>query len=95
MVAYSGCRKKAPARGRGKEIRERVAENEKRQENAKKILNRGNKLKDLLKTQDLAFFGAKNKLVFECKKGQSNSRNWLKIHPLARHWTQIGRKKFE
>jgi len=26
------------------------------------MLNRGNELKDLLKTQDLAFFGAKNEL---------------------------------
>jgi hypothetical protein len=74
MVAYCSCRKKARASGRGKEIPERLAVSEKQQENAKKILNRGNKLKDLLKTQDLAFFGAKNKLVFECKKGQSNSR---------------------
>jgi hypothetical protein len=32
----------------------------KRQENAKKILNRGNEPKDLLKTQHLAFFRAKN-----------------------------------
>jgi hypothetical protein len=46
---------------RGKEIGKRPAGGGKRQENAKKMLNRGNKLKDLLKTQDLAFFGAKNK----------------------------------
>ena len=46
---------------RGKEIRKRPAGGGKRQENAKKILNRGNEPKDLLKTQHLEFFGAKNK----------------------------------
>jgi hypothetical protein len=43
-------------RERGKEIRKRPAGDGKRQENAKKILNRGNEPKDLLKTQDLAVF---------------------------------------
>jgi hypothetical protein len=41
-------------RERGKEIRKRSAGGAKRQENAKKILNRGNEPKDLLKTQHLA-----------------------------------------
>jgi hypothetical protein len=45
---------------RGKEIRKRPAKDGKRQENAKKILNRGNEPKDLLKIKHLAFFGAKN-----------------------------------
>jgi hypothetical protein len=49
-------------RERGKEIRKRPAEGGKWQENAKKILNRGNEPKDLLKTQHLAVFGAKNEL---------------------------------
>jgi hypothetical protein len=40
----------------------------KRLENAKKILDRGNKAKDLLKTQHLALFGAQNKPNFECNK---------------------------
>jgi hypothetical protein len=47
-------------RERGKEIRKRRAGGAKRQENAKKILNRGNEPEDLLKTQHLAFFRAKN-----------------------------------
>jgi hypothetical protein len=47
-------------RERGKEVRKRPAGDGKRHENAKKILNRGNEPKDLLKTQHLAFFGAKN-----------------------------------
>ena len=45
---------------RGKEIRKRPAGGGKRQGNAKKILNRGNEPKDLVKTQDLAVFLAKN-----------------------------------
>jgi hypothetical protein len=47
-------------RERGKEMRKRPAEGGKRQENAKKILNRGNEPKDLLKIQHLAIFAAKN-----------------------------------
>jgi hypothetical protein len=39
-----------------------AAEGPKRQENTKKILNRGNELKDLLQTQGLTVFGAKNEL---------------------------------
>ena len=46
---------------RGKEIREQPTEDRERRENAKKMLNRGNKLEDLLKTQYLAVFSAKNK----------------------------------
>ena len=47
-------------RERGKGIRKRPAEGGKRSENAKKILNRGNEPKDLLKSRHLALFGAKN-----------------------------------
>jgi hypothetical protein len=43
-------------RGRGKGIRKRPAKSGKRHENAKKMLNRGNELKDLLETKDLAYF---------------------------------------
>jgi hypothetical protein len=42
--------------------------------NAKKILNRGNEPKDLLKTQGLAFSEPKNELFLECNKRQSNRR---------------------
>jgi hypothetical protein len=83
MVGYWSCRKRALASGRGKEIRERVAVSGERQENAKKILNRGNKLEDLLKTQDLAFFRVKNKLVFECKKGPIKPKKVAKNPPLC------------
>jgi hypothetical protein len=47
-------------RERGQGIRKRPAGSGKRHENAKKILNRGNELKDLLKSRHLALFGAKN-----------------------------------
>jgi hypothetical protein len=43
-------------RGRGKGIRKQPAGTVKRHENAKKMLNRGNELKELLETKDLAFF---------------------------------------
>jgi hypothetical protein len=43
-------------RERGKEIRKRLGGGGKRQGNAKKILNRGNEPKDLVKRQDLAVF---------------------------------------
>jgi hypothetical protein len=39
-----------------------------RAENTKKILNRGNELKDLLQMQKLAVFRVKNELNFERKK---------------------------
>jgi hypothetical protein len=39
--------------------------------NRKKILNRGNELKDLLKIKELAVFGETNELVFERKRGPS------------------------
>jgi hypothetical protein len=43
--------------------------------NAKKILNRGNEPKDLLKRQDLSFSGAQNELFLECKKTRSKPKN--------------------
>jgi hypothetical protein len=50
-------------------------------ENRKKILNRGNELKDLLKAKGLEFFGVENELVFERKKGQK-SRQLAKNSPV-------------
>jgi hypothetical protein len=44
-------------------------------ENAKKMLFRGNEPKSLLKLMGLAVFGAKNELLFECKKRQSKPKN--------------------
>jgi hypothetical protein len=38
------------------------------------MLNSGNEPKDLLKRKELAFFGAKNELVFECKRTQKTGR---------------------
>ena len=38
------------------------------------ILFLRNELKDLLKTNDLAFFEAKNELVFECKRTQIEAK---------------------
>ena len=47
---------------RGRETRKRPAGGGEWPENAKKILNRRNELKDLLNTKDLALFGVKNEL---------------------------------
>jgi hypothetical protein len=47
-------------RERGNGIRKQPAGGAKLSENGKKILNRGNEPKDLLKPKDLADFGAKN-----------------------------------
>ena len=58
----------------GKEVRNRPGGGRESAKNAKKILNRGNELKDLLKAKELAFSGAKNELFFECYKGQSKPR---------------------
>ena len=43
-------------------------------QNPKKILNRRNEVKDLLKTRDLAFSGPENELLFECQKRQSKRK---------------------
>jgi hypothetical protein len=43
-------------RDAGKGIRKRPAGSGKRHENEKKMLNRGNELKDVLETKDLAYF---------------------------------------
>jgi hypothetical protein len=54
---------------------------------------RGNELKDLLKIQDLAFLDAKNELVFECKKGQTNSKKRPKTHQLCGIEPEFGSSK--
>jgi hypothetical protein len=59
---------------RAKGTRNRLGGGAKRPANAKKILNRGNEPKDLLKTKDLAFSGAQNELFFECKKARSKRK---------------------
>ena len=53
------------------------------QENAKKILNRGNELKDLLKTKDLGFFVAKSELktnyILSAKMRKSEPKNTAQV----------------
>jgi hypothetical protein len=43
----------------------------------KKILNRGNELKDLLEKRDLAFLGGKNEPSFEPQNSQTKRKNRL------------------
>jgi len=61
---------KSAGREHGKEVRKRPAGGGKWQENAKKILNRGNELKDLLEIKDLEAFEAKNELKTNPKRTQ-------------------------
>jgi hypothetical protein len=56
------------ASGRGKGVGNRPGGGGKQGENTKKILNRGNEAKDLLKTKELAFSGAQNELAFAGQK---------------------------
>ena len=53
--------------------------------NAKKMLFRRNEPKVILKPKELAFSGAKNELLFECRKPQSKPRNGHKSTLSKRH----------
>jgi hypothetical protein len=57
----------------------------------KKILNRGNEPKDLLQAKELAVFGAKNELVFQCKRTQFELKNGAKKPLLTRNRSQNSR----
>ncbi len=77
----------------GKRRRQRQAKGTrkggKRQGNAKKILNSGNKLKNVLKTKELAIFWAKNKVVFECKQTRIKPKKGAKKRLFVGHRTGI------
>jgi diaminopimelate epimerase len=75
MVAYLSCLKSALASGRGKGTRNGPGEQGKSAGNGKKILFRRNKANNLLKTKELTFKTAQNKLLCECKQGQSKPKN--------------------
>jgi hypothetical protein len=64
------------------ELGNRPAGDGKRPQNAKKMLFRRNKPKDLLKTQELAIFRGQNKPSFRGKNPPSKPRMWRKIHQL-------------
>jgi hypothetical protein len=69
---------------RGEGVRNRRFGGGKCLENRKKILNRGNEPKNILKAKGLAFSGAKNELVFERKKAQTKLRMGTKIDEMLR-----------
>ena len=69
---------------RGKQVANRRGSGGKCVENGKKILNRGNEPKNVLKGKGLAFLGAKNELVFERKKAQTKRKMGPKIDELPR-----------
>jgi hypothetical protein len=70
MVAYVSGRMRRLASERAKEVRDQRGGRGKCAENRKKILNSGNEPKNVLKTQELAFSGAKNELVLDGKRTQ-------------------------
>ena len=82
MIAYTGWSMiNAPA-DRFQGVPNRPGGGGKSAQKAKKILNRGNEPKDLLKTQELAFSGAQDELVFHRPRRQSRVRIRLKIDDL-------------
>src|SRR5208337_808721 len=66
---------KRAAGGFAKGVGDRPAEGGNWAGNAKKMLFRRNELNNLLQIKELAFFGAKNELLFECIKPQSKPKN--------------------
>ena len=79
MVAYPGCRKRAPASRRGRATRD-APQTRKSVEIEKKILFGRNELSYLLITNDLALKSVINELVFERKKTKSTPKKWPKTH---------------
>jgi hypothetical protein len=81
-------------RERGKEIRKRPAGGGKRQGNAKKILNRGNEPKDLLKTKNLAFFEAKNEpktnSILSAKSADQSEKSGCRWWVSGDRWWGLG-----
>jgi hypothetical protein len=61
-------------------------------ENEKKMLFRRNEPKVLLKIKRLAFLGAQNELLFECKKCPSKRKSWPKTHALRGLFFTVGAK---
>jgi hypothetical protein len=82
VVRYSGCTMEKADTERVHEVRRWSAGNAEWAENGKKMLFRGNELKDLLETKELAFLGAQNELVFERQKPPAQPEIWPRIHLL-------------
>ena len=83
MVAYKGGRIRRVAGERGVGVGSRRGGGGKCVEKRKKILNRGNEPNNVLNTKDLAFLGAKNELVFECKRTQIKPQKEAKKPPFV------------
>ena len=82
MIAYIGWSMTKALADRFQGVPNRAGGGGKSAQSAKKILNRGNEPKNLLKTQGLEFSGAQNELVFERSKRQSKLRIRLKSDDL-------------
>jgi hypothetical protein len=70
---------------RGKQLANRRGGGGKCVENGKKILNSGNEPKNILKAKELAPSGAKNELVFKCKRTPIEPKKAVKNPPFLRH----------
>jgi hypothetical protein len=87
----------------GASIRKGPGRGAKRQQSAKKILNRGNEPKNLLKTKRLAFLEAKNKpktnSILSAKSANQSEKTGIRIQEQneqvtgAGAWRQKGRGK--
>ena len=85
MVAYVSGPMRRLASERAKGVRDRRGGRGKCVENRKKILNSGNEPKNVLKTQELSFSGAKNELVLEGKRTQIKAKKVAKNPLIVRH----------
>ena len=85
MVAYVSSRMRRLASERANGVADRRGSRGKCVENRKKILNSGNEPKNLLKTNELSFPGAKNELVLEGKRTQIKAKKVAKNSPIVRH----------
>jgi len=83
MVAYVSGRMRKLASERAKGAADRRGGRGKCVENRKKILNSGNEPKNVLKTRELSFSGAKNELVLEGKRTQIKAKKVAKTHLLC------------
>jgi len=83
MVAYVSGPMRRLAGERAKGVRDQRGGRGKCVENRKKILNSGNEPKNVLQTQELAFSGAKNELVFRANELKLKPKKWPKTHLLC------------
>ena len=78
MIGYCSCRMENAATERAQGVLNRPVGGGELAQNTKKILNRRNEPKIMLKIQDLAFSGPQNELFLEFNKCRSKPKTWPK-----------------